>query len=259
MISAPDLYIFLLDNVESRSSDRQTPGLYPLKKHDRGEYIFHDPNFDPQTLSKADPIDETNNPYRGLKPFEEEHARFFFGRQELIENLYARIAAPDHSLTVVLGVSGSGKSSLVKAGLIPYLRELSKPNNDLHQWHILNPIRPGESPFAALARTIWAIADLPIKVQLDSLGFLSERLNQKIEELQKIAEASKNNKETSRTTQRLKQEAEKFAQITATWNQDSHTAKQLLIAEHFETLYALCATSGEPESQQQRQLKQVFL
>ncbi|NQE38553.1 caspase family protein [Microcoleus asticus] len=127
VITAPELYLYLRDNVETRSDERQTPGLYPLKKHDRGEYIFHDPNLDPQTLGEADPIDETNNPYRGLKPFEEEHARFFFGRQELIENLYARIAAPDHSLTVVLGVSGSGKSSLVKAGLIPYLRELSEP------------------------------------------------------------------------------------------------------------------------------------
>lgn len=187
--------------------------------------------------------------------------RFFFGRQEIIENLYARIAAPDHSLTVVLGVSGSGKSSLVKAGLIPYLRELSKPPiNDRHQWHILNPIRPGESPFAALARTIWAIADMPITVQLDSLGFLSEKLNQKTKQLNtQVAEASSKHGETSRTTQRLKQEAEKFAQITLTWNQDTHAAKQLLIVEHFETLYALCQTEGEAESQQQQQLKHVFL
>jgi WD40 repeat protein len=261
VITAPELYLYLRDNVETRSNERQTPGLYPLKKHDRGEYIFHDPNFDPQSLSKAEPIDETNNPYRGLKPFEEEHARFFFGRQELIETLYARVAAPDHSLTVVLGVSGSGKSSLVKAGLIPYLRELSKPPiNDLHQWHILNPIRPGESPFAALARTLWAIADMPTTVQLDSLGFLSERLNQKTEQLNtQVDEASSKHGETSRTTQRLKQEAEKFAQITTTWNQDTHAAKQLLIVEHFETLYALCKAEGEPESQQQQQLKQVFL
>nr|MDZ8020099.1 caspase family protein [Nostoc sp. SerVER01] len=292
VITAPELYLYLRDNVETRSGDRQTPGLYPLKKHDRGEYIFHDPNFDRESLSEADPIDETNNPYRGLKPFEEEHARFFFGRQELIENLYTRIAAPDNLLTVVLGVSGSGKSSLVKAGLIPYLRELSEPEmfavnlvkiciltsaildvfpkllflpqllpiNFIHQWHILNPIRPGESPFAALARTIWAIADLPSTVQLDSLGFLSERLNQEIKQLQpKIAEASRKHGETSRTTQRLKLEAEKFTKITTTWNQDSHTAKQLLIVEHFETLYALCSTKTEPESQQQWQLKQVFL
>jgi len=261
VITAPELYLYLRDNVETRSSERQTPGLYPLNKHDRGEYIFHDRNFDPQSLSKADPIDETNNPYRGLKPFEEEHARFFFGRQELIENLYARIAAPDHSLTVVLGVSGSGKSSLVKAGLIPYLRESSKPPiNSLHQWHILNPIRPGESPFAALARTIWAIADMPTTVQLDSLGFLSEKLNKETKQLNtQVAKATNKHGETSRTTQRLKQEAEKFAQITSTWNQDTHAAKQLLIVEHFETLYTLCQTPGEPESQQQQQLKQVFL
>jgi WD40 repeat protein len=261
VITAPELYLYLRDSVETRSSERQTPGLYPLKKHDRGEYIFHDPNFNPQTLSKADPIDETNNPYRGLKPFEEQHAHFFFGRQEVIETLYARIAAPDHSLTVVLGVSGSGKSSLVKAGLLPYLRGLSKPPiNDLDQWHILNPMRPGELPFAALARTVWALANMPTTVELDSLGFLSERLNQKTEQLNtQVAEAANKHGETSRTTQRLKQEAEKFAQITTIWNQDTHAAKQLLIVEHFETLYALCQSQGEPESQQQQQLKQVFL
>ncbi|WP_339382807.1 hypothetical protein [Microcoleus asticus] len=134
------------------------------------------------------------------------------------------------------------------------------PINGLHQWHILNPIRPGESPFAALARTVWAIADIPTSVQLDSLGFLSEKLNQKTEQLNtQVAEAAKKHGETSRTTQRLKQEAEKFAQITTIWNQDTHAAKQLLIVEHFETLYALCQTPGEPESQQQQQLKQVFL
>jgi hypothetical protein len=261
VITAPELYLYLRDNVETRSSERQTPGLYPLKKHDRGEYIFHNPNFDPQTLSKADPINETNNPYRGLKSFEEEHAHFFFGRQELIETLYTRIAAPDHSLTVVLGVSGSGKSSLVKEGLIPYLRESSKPPiNDRHQWHILNPIRPSESPFAALARTLWVIADMPTTVELDSLGFLSEKLNKETKELNtQVAKASSNHRETSRTTQRLKQEAEKFAQITTTWNQDTHPAKQRLIVEHFETLYALCQIPGEPESQKQQQLKQVFL
>jgi hypothetical protein len=51
MITAPELYLYLRDNVETRSGDRQPPGLYPLNKRDRGEYIFHEPNFDPQTLS----------------------------------------------------------------------------------------------------------------------------------------------------------------------------------------------------------------
>jgi hypothetical protein len=51
VITAPELYLYLRDNVEIRSGERQTPGLFPLKRHDRGEYIFHDPNFNPNTLS----------------------------------------------------------------------------------------------------------------------------------------------------------------------------------------------------------------
>lgn len=48
-------------------------------------------------------------------------------------------------MTVVLGASGTGKSSLVNAGLIPYIRSLKD-----EQWAILSPMRPGESPFLAL-------------------------------------------------------------------------------------------------------------
>jgi len=61
VITAPELYLYLRDNVETRSRERQTPGLFPLKRHDRGEYIFHDPNFDPTTLSEAPELDEANN------------------------------------------------------------------------------------------------------------------------------------------------------------------------------------------------------
>ena len=49
-------------------------------------------------------------------------------------------------LTVVLGASGTGKSSVVKAGLLPYLRA-TEPD----AWQILPPIRPGKSPLASLA------------------------------------------------------------------------------------------------------------
>jgi WD40 repeat protein len=70
------------------------------------------------------------NPYRGLEKFTESEADFFFGRTAAIESLLAMVQrlietetgpdAPD--LLAVLGASGSGKSSLVRAGLIPALR-----------------------------------------------------------------------------------------------------------------------------------------
>ncbi len=61
------------------------------------------------------------SPYRGLEPFEEEHAEYFFGRTAEIERLVT--AARDNPIVVVAGPSGAGKSSLVKAGLLPRLRQ----------------------------------------------------------------------------------------------------------------------------------------
>jgi WD40 repeat protein len=53
----------------------------------------------------------------------------------------------------VLGASGTGKSSLVKAGLIPYLKKLQSQSNQ-QEWLILAPMRPGESPFRELNNTL---------------------------------------------------------------------------------------------------------
>ena len=101
-------------------------------------------------------LDNSQNPYRGLQAFEEEHSKLFFGRQALTEKLYQQVC--QHPLTVVLGSSGAGKSSLVKAGLIPYIKKLI-PQNSLEmlfgkslrkQWYITAPCRPGESPLKAL-------------------------------------------------------------------------------------------------------------
>src|SRR5262249_54216113 len=58
-------------------------------------------------------------PFRGLNPFRPEHRRFFFGREPLVAGLTAKLAA--HPFLAVLGGSGSGKSSLVLAGLLPRL------------------------------------------------------------------------------------------------------------------------------------------
>ena len=144
VITATELYLYLRDRIEitaESNKTRQTPGLFPLNKHDRGEYIFLTPGHE-LNLPPAPPLDESSNPYRGLESFDESNSNLFFGRQILSEKLYHFCA--ERSLTVVLGASGTGKSSLVKAGLIPYVRSLDE------QWAILSPIRPGESPFLAL-------------------------------------------------------------------------------------------------------------
>ncbi|MBD2165561.1 PD40 domain-containing protein [Calothrix membranacea FACHB-236] len=145
VITATELYLYLRDAVEPATEgnrQRQTPGIWPLKKHDKGEYIFLTPGHE-LNLPPAEPLNAKKNPYRGLESYDEEHSKLFFGRSKLVEKLHQFVKS--HPLTVVLGASGSGKSSLVKAGLIPQLRQ-----DNTEKWEILEPIRPGETPLQAL-------------------------------------------------------------------------------------------------------------
>ncbi|HEY9639839.1 MAG TPA: caspase family protein, partial [Coleofasciculaceae cyanobacterium] len=190
VITATELYLYLRDAVEVATdacSLRQTPGIWCLKKHDKGEYIFLTPGH-VLNLNPAPSFDnpEENNPYRGLKSYEKEHSALFFGRMTLIENLCNFVC--DHPFTVVLGASGSGKSSLVKAGLIPHLEELKIHQQQLNhqlqrerqshqhkhqQWQILAIIRPGESPLAALQDALQK-SSLSIAELLQASPFESE-------------------------------------------------------------------------------------
>jgi WD40 repeat protein len=141
VVTATELYLYLRDRIELATESyrqRQTPGIWSLKKHDKGEYIFLTPGH-PLNLPPAPPLDEAKNPYRGLESFETEHQNLFFGRTAIVEQLEEFVVI--HSLTIVLGASGSGKSSLVKAGLIPKL--------EATDWMKI-VIRPGKSAYAAL-------------------------------------------------------------------------------------------------------------
>ena len=92
----------------------------------------------------ASPVRASICPYRGLEPFREEDAAFFCGRDEAIRDLVARAA--EHPFVAVVGPSGSGKSSLVFAGLIPALRKQGRST----MWDVV-ALRPGKSPLTALA------------------------------------------------------------------------------------------------------------
>ncbi len=85
------------------------------------------------------PVDETN-PYQSLFTFTPATAKFFFGREPEIQKLVQQVQ--DCSFVPVIGASGSGKSSLVRAGLIPRLLELG--------WRVLEPIKPGAEPLVTL-------------------------------------------------------------------------------------------------------------
>ncbi|NET60276.1 MAG: hypothetical protein F6K47_30275 [Symploca sp. SIO2E6] len=86
-------------------------------------------------------IDETC-PYQGLEPFGQQQERFFFGRDQVTHLLMKKL--DQANFIPIIGASGSGKSSVVRAGLIP---ELEK-----NGWQILPPILPGFEPLAELKR-----------------------------------------------------------------------------------------------------------
>ncbi|MEM7554693.1 MAG: caspase family protein [Cyanobacteria bacterium P01_A01_bin.84] len=205
VITATELYLYLRDRVEIPTEKyclRQTPGIWCLNKHDKGEYIFLSPGHE-LNLPPAPPLDESKNPYRGLKSFEEEDSGLFFGRSELVEKLQTFIKT--NSLTVVLGTSGSGKSSLVKAGLIPKLKqELKQETNG--KWCILSPIRPGEKPFQALNNSLLD-AGLP-KIELQN---------------------------TEKT----------LSESIATWSKKNPKSKLLIFIDQSEELITLCESEND--------------
>lgn len=120
----------------------QTPLLWSIGKYQKGQFIFLTSEKNPD-LPRALELTEANNPYRGLNPYEKIHAELFFGRDELAEALCQQVS--EQRLVVVSDVSGSGKSSLVGAGL---LSRLGRKDNT---WQLLSPLRPGSKPLAALA------------------------------------------------------------------------------------------------------------
>ncbi len=88
----------------------------------------------------------TECPYKGLASFGADDARLFFGRERLVGELAARTVGS--GLLAVVGASGSGKSSLIAAGLLPSLREGLLPGSK--RWHSV-AMRPGPHPLEAFA------------------------------------------------------------------------------------------------------------
>ncbi|MGH9192870.1 MAG: BTAD domain-containing putative transcriptional regulator [Acidimicrobiales bacterium] len=97
------------------------------------------------------------NPYKGLRAFDEADAADFFGRDDLVDEVLARLARGDGRgrLVLVVGGSGSGKSSLVRAGLLPRVRRGAVPGSD--RWFVTTML-PGASPFKELAEGLRRVA-----------------------------------------------------------------------------------------------------
>ncbi|MGE0025474.1 MAG: AAA family ATPase, partial [Thermoleophilia bacterium] len=91
------------------------------------------------------PAEEGVAPYRGLEAFREEDAALYFGREQDVARVLQRLQVS--RFVAVVGPSGSGKSSLVQAGLLPALRRDGAPTAG---WRVLEMV-PGARPLSALA------------------------------------------------------------------------------------------------------------
>ncbi len=141
------------------------------------------------------------SPYRGLFAFREQDERFFFGRDAYIEKLLETMQSK--TFIAVIGLSGSGKSSLVYAGVFPELRRQG-------DW-LITSFRPGDNPFQAVAKSL-----IPF-LYSDELERLSQ--TKKLTEQFRSAEISL---------------SDVIARII---EKNGQTAKFLLFADQFEELY----------------------
>ena len=154
----------------------------------------------------TDDIDEILPcPYRGLFHFGPDDAEFFFGREVFVTELLQ--ATQTRNFIPVLGASGSGKSSVVLAGLVPKLQQKG-------HWKFTH-FRPGNDPFHALA-----LALVPL-------------YNSELDATDRIAQARK-------LADYLRGGTIPLADIFAQIKQKHPNDRFLLIADQFEELYTLC-------------------
>ncbi len=115
-------------------------------------------------LLAATPTVSAICPWKGLAAYESADAAFFVGRERLVSELIARLV--DNSVVVVTGSSGSGKSSVVRAGLVPALAGGAVLGSA--EWRC-TVVKPGEDPVASVSHALTDGADLLVLDQAEEL------------------------------------------------------------------------------------------
>ena len=140
-----------------------TPALLRLEER----VLLHDESIQPRGADVAamPTLVEAANPYKGLRPFAPADTGTFFGRDALVAELL-RAVGSGRNLVALVGASGSGKSSVVRAGLIPALAKGAIDDSD--GWLVAS-MMPGAHPFAELEGAL-------LKTVIDAPDSLDEQL-----------------------------------------------------------------------------------
>jgi WD40 repeat protein/DNA-binding SARP family transcriptional activator len=109
------------------------------------------------------------NPYKGLRAFDESDAADFFGRRDLVDEMLRRLSGQGGAtrLLLVVGGSGSGKSSVVRAGLLPRVRADDVAGSS--RWFVTTML-PGGAPFKELADALSHVATAGAGDGTESVG-----------------------------------------------------------------------------------------
>lgn len=183
------------------------PGGEWDRRHQEWQRRYKNGGGDEESGTLQPELSSASSPYRGLFAFGVDDEQFFFGRENFTEKLVK--AVQSKPAIAVIGSSGSGKSSVVFAGLIPKLGK---------DWCVVT-FRPGDRPFHALAAKLvhWLYPD-PLE-QVSNGKKLAEKFRQGDAELQDIAEFILRN--------------------------HSDVRRLLLVVDQFEELYTLCQEEEE--------------
>ena len=138
-----------IDNTEDREAAQSLLDYWHNQLFHAGEETPEAvlAEFDPTTQPE---IPDSRCPYIGLDSFDDENRHLFYGRDQLIRELLDQVLVS--RLVTAVGPSGSGKSSVVLAGLLPRLQDGALPDSE--NWHYYSTIVPGAAPLAQLAKLL---------------------------------------------------------------------------------------------------------
>jgi basic membrane lipoprotein Med (substrate-binding protein (PBP1-ABC) superfamily)/DNA-binding SARP family transcriptional activator len=143
------------DEVRRRLADELGLDPSPALQQLQGRILLQDASLTPAGSSSNGTA--VGNPFKGLRAFTEADAADFFGRHELVDQLCG-VLSGGARLVAVVGPSGSGKSSVTAAGLIPALRGGAVEGSE--HWPIASMV-PGEDPAKELTGALAAASDEP--------------------------------------------------------------------------------------------------